>query len=727
MLWPETMLFSLLIAASPGPIATPYAQKSVLAIRSVSPARTSLPCYDTLEVAVDLGATFDNPFDPDDVALEAEVRPSRGKPFTVPGFFDRRWRLRLSALSPGKHRVVVRARDRSGTVSKGFEFDATASSNPGFVRVSRRDGRYFESSNGRAYFPIGENLCWPGERGMADYDRWIPALGKAKANFGRLWLSPDWTPFALERAGKAEEGKGMGQFDLANAANLDTVLDLAERHGLKMLLCIDSFNILRDRDGHNYWERTPHNAANGGPLRNMSDFWTDPTMAKLYRDKLRYLVARYGARKSVFAWEFWNEVDVIRDIQLLPVRAWHVEMAKALKGLDAYGHPVTTSLGMTEGDPRIDLAPGLDYVQTHHYSSPDLAGVVATQQMRKAAWGRPHIVAEIGADVSGDAHAAQDKEGHQAHDPMWASVATGSAGSAQPWFWDSLIDPNNLYSLFTSVADFVAGVDYPGEGFKPVSPTFTYLGAARRTRQDLAILGATAVWAPHPSNRPQERTIRGAQLIGGPVSEMQHGVVNHPDWHNPVSFKVDLKASSKLEVEVNRVSGHGGAALQVEIDGKPVLRKDFADPDPAQTGEMSQYNGTYRVEIPAGRHTVKVENVGTDWFGASYRFVGVASTTLPPVDAWAVAGRKTVLGWVRASGRTWPRVVIYRNAPTSVAASKMRLRGVKPGTYQAVLWNTWAGRATRRFKVTANVQGVVDVPLHAIDRDLAFKLVRVTP
>jgi hypothetical protein len=206
---------------------------------------------------------------------------------------------------------------------------------------------------------------------------------------------------------------------------------------------------------------------------------------------------------------------------------------------------------------------------------------------------------------------------------------------------------------------------------------------------------------------------------------MQHGIVNHPDWHNPVSFRVDLKAPSTLEVEVNRVSGHGGAVLQVEIDGKSVLRRDFKDLDAAQTGELSRYNGTYRVDIPAGRHTVKVENVGTDWFGASYRFVGVASTTLPPVDAWAVAGRNTVLGWVRASGRTWPRVVVYKNAPEKVEASKMRLAGVEPGMYQVTLWNTWKGKPTRRFKIRANEKGVVEVPLHAINRDLAFKLVKI--
>lgn len=738
------MLYLLLLLPS-SPIVTPYAQKAPLAIRAVKPASESVACYKALDVDVDLSATFDNPFDPEDVTLEAKVHPGSGAAFTVPGYFDRpylrkqvdgkevsepagppRWRLRLAALTPGKYRVEVVAHDRTGTVSKEFDFTATKPTTAGFAHVSPKDGRFFATSNGKAFFPIGENLCWGGPTGTADYDRWIPALGAAKANYGRLWLSPLWTTFALETAGKPEEGKGMGQFDLANASRLDYVLQLADKHGVKLLLTIDSFNILRDKDGYNYWEQTPHNAANGGPLKNWKDFWTDPTMARLYRNKLRYLVARYGAMQSVFAWEFWNEVNVIRDFQVEPVRAWHIQMAKAVRDLDPYDHLVTTSLGETDGRKEIDLAPGLDFFQTHHYSSPDLAGVVALQQARKSTWGRPHIVGEIGADVSGDAHASQDLKGYQAHDPIWASVATGCAGAAQPWFWESLIEPNKLYPLFTSVANFVAGVDFPSESFKQAKPVFEYVGPKGTTRQNLDIVGSPAVWAPDPSNRPQVRTIKGVEMIGGPIADIQHGIGNHPDWHNPIEFKVSLDQPMRFEVEVGLVSGHGGATLNIRVDGKSVLTKEFADPDKEKTNDLNQYMGTYAVTVPAGKHTVKVENLGQDWFFASYRMVGVAPpSNSPPIDGWAIVGRTTVLGWARVAGRTWPRVVISKNAPRTAPASTMRLGGLAPATYQVELWNTWTGVPTQRFKVTADRKGVARIAMPVIDEDLAFKLVKV--
>ena len=39
-----------------------------------------------------------------------------------------------------------------------------------------------------------------------------------------------------------------------------------------------------------------------------SDFFTDVRAKADYKNRLRYLVARYGYSTSVFAWEFFNEV-----------------------------------------------------------------------------------------------------------------------------------------------------------------------------------------------------------------------------------------------------------------------------------------------------------------------------------------------------------------------------------------------------------------------------------
>ncbi len=58
-----------------------------------------------------------------------------------------------------------------------------------FVRVSQRDHRYLELSNGRPYIPIGFNLV-----GAPEEEQWDAVVGKMaenKINYCRLWIGRD--------------------------------------------------------------------------------------------------------------------------------------------------------------------------------------------------------------------------------------------------------------------------------------------------------------------------------------------------------------------------------------------------------------------------------------------------------------------------------------------------------------------------------------------------------
>src|SRR5207244_3222060 len=115
-------------------------------------------------------------------------------------------------------------------------------------------------------------------------------------------------------------------------------------------------------------------------------------MDRLYRNRLRYLVARCGASSHVLSWEFWNEVDIVSPDAWNEdeVRAWHARMAQYLRVLDPYHHLLTTSFSGPGGKASIDRLPELDYVQTHTYGAPDMAGEILTRQQAKAAYGKPH-------------------------------------------------------------------------------------------------------------------------------------------------------------------------------------------------------------------------------------------------------------------------------------------------------------------------------------------------
>ena len=729
-------------------LVTPYTRQQPLALREVRLSSEKVACYERVEMTVDVSATYNNPFDPEDVAVDARVSLPDGKTADVPGFLDRpyqrvltngqevvtpcgepAWRVRFAPGQPGDYSAVVTVRDRSGSrESKPVRFTAAPGSDPGFVRISPRDRRYFEFDNGRAYFPIGENICWGGRRGTFDHDDWLPGLGQAGGNYGRLWLSPSWFTFALELPGKPEEGHGMGQLDLGNAWRLDTVLELARQQGIRLMLCIDSFNILREKDCYNCWETTPHNAVNGGPLQRPNDFWRNDEMDRLYRNKLRYLVARYGASTTVLSWEFWNEVDVVNDYPSEPVQQWHQRMARYLRSIDPYRHLITTSYGRSEGDPAVDKLPELDYVQTHHYGSPDIAVTLARKQAEKSAYNKPHYVGEIGAD-SGGARFEDDPEGVQVHDPLWVALATGGSGLAAPWYWE-LIHTSHLYGLFGAAARFTKDIDWPAEAMRPIVPQVEWQSPpSPMPRKDLVLEVGPVSWQLDDSNRPRTvRIARDGASAEIPVAGIQHGLGGHRDKHNPVTFEVDLPWPTRLLADVSGVSGWGGAALRIELDGQPVVQKEFPNTNPPDKHEtLTAYNSAYGVDIPAGRHTALVENTGADWFYCAFRFTQAVESTRPPLFAWAVAGRTTAIAWIRGEDRTWYRVCALKEKLPPSPPSILVLPGLTAGEWQAELWNTWTGHVIESKRLTVHASGEARVALPAIEKDLAVKLRRFNP
>lgn len=745
-----SLTFALLTAlqvvvAEAAPIRTPYARQAPLAIHRVDAPAGPVRQYDCVELVVALGATYDNPFDPEDVAVDARVTGPDGKTFAVPGFlsrpFDRKlehgrevltpagepsWHERFTPPTPGDYSVVVVARDRTGQCeSQPVRIRAQASDDPGFVRVSPRDGRYFEFDNGKAYYPVGLNICWSHARRTFDYDDWLHAFGQAGCTSTRLWLAPDWVGLALEQTGKPEQGLGMGQINLVGAWRLDHVLDLARREGLYVKLCFDSFNILREKQGYNYWERTPHNAANGGPLHKPKDFWTDPAMDRFYRNKLRYLVARYGCLTHVLSWEFWNEADIVTNYDPELSRVWHERMGRYLRSIDPYHHLVTTSFARSAGDPPVDGLKELDYVQTHLYGGADPVERLTEYQRQKETFGKPHYVGEFGASSS-ESGFAKDPNGLQVHDSLWASVACGGSGTAQCWYWES-IHAHSLHPMYTAVARFTSGVDWPAEQMKRVEPACAWGRVPEpMPRKDLVLKTLSPSWKTTEWNRPRTYSVdRSGLREADPLEEIQYSSHAHKDKHNPVRMEVDLPWATQFGVNISGVSGYGGAKLVLRLDGKAVLEKDFADTNPPGKHEtLKQYNGWYGVDVPPGKHVVELENVGTDWFLCNYLLRDGLECHQPPLLAWATAGRTTALAWVRLEGRSWAQVCSVGAKLPPCPASVLQLPGLASGRWRADLWDTWAGRIVQQSMVAVASDGIARVPLPEIATDLGVRLRR---
>jgi Domain of unknown function (DUF5060) len=233
------------------PEKSKLADNRPLKIFRVSADKDQVKIYDVVELTAEIAASYNNPFDPDQISIEAKVTAPDGKVLSVPGFFYAPMRLETEAsrerLKPagapdfrvrytpttvGNYRLIVQVTDRSGTVkSQPITIRATKGVSPGFIRVGRFS-QYFAFDNGKPYFAIGENLCWSGRRTpVADYTRWLHGLGAAGANWARLWLSYnekglEWMPPPTPKPGVGDH-LGLGWYALDNAWRLDKIVRLA--------------------------------------------------------------------------------------------------------------------------------------------------------------------------------------------------------------------------------------------------------------------------------------------------------------------------------------------------------------------------------------------------------------------------------------------------------------------------------------------------------------------
>jgi len=176
--------------------------------------------YEKLELLIRVDEHYDNPFDPDLVDLIVLIKTPGGKKITLPAFFcqdyERRklnqgrsranwyyplglgtWKARFAPTETGAYSAAAKLKDQDGTVqSEAVQFDCTPSPHKGFLRISRKNPRFFEFTEGAPFFAIGQNLAFVGQGQYVNLTKAEEIFGKLSANganFLRIWTCcKDW-------------------------------------------------------------------------------------------------------------------------------------------------------------------------------------------------------------------------------------------------------------------------------------------------------------------------------------------------------------------------------------------------------------------------------------------------------------------------------------------------------------------------------------------------------
>ena len=140
-----------------------FSFRGKLSIKSMKRNLERVERFDKFELTMDISATYKNPFDSEEISIEAHFSPPEGEELITPGFYYQNysrqlsnnkehltlkgkpcWKIRFTPTQLGTYRYNVSVKDRSGFInSKEEKFEVLPSKKSGFVRVSSKDHRYF--------------------------------------------------------------------------------------------------------------------------------------------------------------------------------------------------------------------------------------------------------------------------------------------------------------------------------------------------------------------------------------------------------------------------------------------------------------------------------------------------------------------------------------------------------------------------------------------------------
>ncbi len=727
----------------------PPADYHAPSINLVSPNKTTLGQYEKLELTIDISAYFDNPFDPDEISVEARFKGPDDKSVTVPGFYyqeyqrtqednkevlakvmDAGWRIRFSPPLSGRYTYTVSVQDKYRIIrSEPQEFMVTASPSKGFVRVSKVSPYYFQMDNGDPYFPIGHNVCWTGPMGTYEYDKYFKKMSAAGENYTRVWMI-NWS-LGLEYPPKVDAGfDGLGRYHLANAYKLDTILEQAEKKGIYVMLCLDSFSDLKTGGSLGQFKNSSYSSTQRGPCNSPEEFFTNEKAKQYFKKRLRYIIARYGYSTHLLAWELWNEVDLTDNYNSANVTKWHQEMARYIREIDPQQHLITTSFSNTRGDHNIWELPEISIVQSHLYGFLDTAAAIHQWcEQKTMTYAKPHIFGEFGLDAVGKTENTEST-GLYLHNGIWASTMSRSAGSAMSWWWDNYIDPNNLYKVFTGLAKFTQGIPWNRPLLQYMIPSsLRFMDAPVYEKNTDAVLWLSGGWGEKSNILMYHISPDGSVQEKEPINTFLQGT-SKQELTTTHKFSVDYPTNGKFLVHVNQVSKQ--AVLTIRVDGQVAYQHEF---NPASgKGEWKEekfneefgafqniYDQDYGIGITQGKHTIEISNEGEDWISINQiTLTNYVSSDVPNLRILGLQSDSMAIFWMQNKGYDWYNLV-RNQAIDPVKRTTFDISGLKTGRYKLEWYDTVNAKLLSSWNLVNHI-GTVPIIVPEIQTDIAAKL-----
>lgn len=732
-------------------VSTPSAAQTIQT-RTPRPASVnSVEIYQKYETSFNVSGDYTNPYDPAQVDVQVTFTSPTGRSVAVPAFFMQEytdtcendcvaetletsgsgtWRVRFAPDEVGtwEFTAVARIGSSENTLRNG-RFEAMESSHPGFVRVAS-NGRYFEFDDGTPYFPIGQNLSWSWDEGggIYTYLEWLNQLQAAGANYARInidvpwFIGLEWTPPVGQYGESGQQA----------AWRFDTILEAAEQRGIYLQVVLIWHQAFREYTGGSTvsiprepirpdvssdFDNSPYNARLGGDLQGPGDIFFNTAGQQFLQRRLRYIMARWGYSPNIFAWEIVDELDRIAAFSAERDTEWVTQMAETVQEFDPNDHLIT--VGTKAFNPIIEANPVLDFTQSEVYQSRPIEhedqvnSTLFTLFTSLYQVSRPVLLTEFSLNPWFEP-AQDDPTGIHIRNTIWTTALSGTAGSAMPWWWDTYIDPNDLYSIYTPLSLFTQGIPWNTLNLQPVQP-----GLVANTSIAYEPLRIDGFNRQSRSISPPDTIYRitadGASPPIALMSSYLYGREFNAENSRPQTMIISPPVNTNMIVNIQNVSFAADAQLTITVDGVTVLNLNLA----AGTEQTS-----LTIPLTAGQHTVIFDNLGEDWLQIGYIEL---SDYRAPLRVIALADREegVALAWIHNRDYTWEQA--QTNEPLEPQDFTLTLSDMLAGVYRVEFWDTETGNVLGEERITlaSDGDGMLRVPLLPIRRQLALRIFRI--
>jgi len=688
---------------------------------SVEATNETIGVYGMYELEIRLNSSAANPYDYNQAWLKGIFTAPDGEVFVQDGFYyqhfmkeqgqlipegDPYWKVRFSPGKTGAWSVYLMFTDASGTASsETLAFNCISSglsSLPSFYD----DQFYLSDREGNTVFLIGENIAWAEyQSGVDRMHEYMEGLSASGANFAKLMMVP-WS-YSIEWGAEGLKHYG-GRQD--RAFMLDSVFSMADRLGLYLQLAFSIHDELRTGFEGEDWRSNPYNQLNGGPCAEPREFFSNPVAMDAFRNRMRYINARWGYSQRLFGWELFSEADNFPDYsQFAPqVAGWAGLMAESMKQYDLFQRPVSIGFALTKSNPEAWAKPDIGFTQFHYYGDrPDLEGeTFRLTGVYRDAYQKPVLGGEYGIGYIMDSIIAFDPAGWAIHNGLWASAMSGSFGAVVPWFWDAYIHELGLYYRFTGISRFMEEEKISGMDFQPVQlhsetdnktdflvvPKYDELN--QKAPSNTFELSATGVLTPAPDSL--------GTLLFGPSSVFS-GLRNPPVFHG--KWSAPSIADIRLGQQIN------SGVLQVKIDGQIVVEQDVIP------------NQLVQFTVPAGTHSLEIDNTGSGFLSIIELDEIVFHQYLPLIRGFSLMNGSRALVWVHNRMHNWHWYRTNTELPEAVDGSVVL--PFYEGSFQVDFYHTVDGILNNSIILIADENGLV-VPISALSADVALKVSMLT-